>query len=163
MTSYSSSVLDIEAPVITLTPGSVNLFVGDPAYDSINDEIGFSATDNVDGDRTANVVVTNTINQSLPGPYIINYNVADTIGNLTISGTYTRAVTVSDNTGPTISGTPASFSVPTVGNTTQVVTYTLPTATDDVDPVVIVACSPNSGATFPYGVTHVSCSSTDLA
>lgn len=129
----------------------------------MNDEIGFSATDNVDGDRTANVVVTNTINQSVPGPYVINYNVSDLIGNLTVFGTYTRAVTVSDNTGPTISGTPVSFSEPTVGNTSQVVTFTAPTAIDDVDPVSTVTCSPASGATFPYGPTHVSCSSTDIA
>lgn len=163
LSSYSASVLDVEAPVISLTPGTVNLFVGDPAYDTVNDEIGFSATDNVDGDVTGNVVVTNTINQSAPGPYIINYNVSDIAGNLTIFGTYTRAVTVSDNTGPTISGTPTDFSVPTIGNTTQVVTFALPTATDDVDPVSTVTCSPTSGDTFPHGVTHVSCSSTDLA
>ncbi len=41
------------------------------------------------------------------------------------------------------------------------VTYTLPSATDDVDGAVGVVCSPVSGSTFPIGTTTVTCTATD--
>jgi sugar lactone lactonase YvrE len=44
---------------------------------------------------------------------------------------------------------------------TAVVTYTVPTATDNVDPSPGVSCSPASGSTFPMGATTVSCTATD--
>ncbi|HTE48988.1 MAG TPA: ice-binding family protein, partial [Candidatus Paceibacterota bacterium] len=44
-----------------------------------------------------------------------------------------------------------------------VVTYTSPTATDNVDATVVVTCLPASGTTFPIGVTKVKCNATDAA
>lgn len=60
-------------------------------------------------------------------------------------------------------GTPASFSVETIGDTSQVVEYGLPTATDDVDAEVTVTCSPASGSIFPHGLTPVTCEASDVA
>src|SRR5207247_3388319 len=44
---------------------------------------------------------------------------------------------------------------------TAVVTYTLPTATDNCDATVTVSCLPASGSTFNKGTTTVNCSATD--
>jgi CubicO group peptidase (beta-lactamase class C family) len=41
------------------------------------------------------------------------------------------------------------------------VTYSTPTATDDTDPSVTVACSPKSDSLFPVGNTTVTCTATD--
>jgi hypothetical protein len=41
------------------------------------------------------------------------------------------------------------------------VTYTKPTATDAVDGVRTVTCTPSSGSTFKVGTTTVSCTATD--
>jgi predicted extracellular nuclease len=42
-------------------------------------------------------------------------------------------------------------------------TFATPTATDNLDATVAVACAPVSGSTFPLGSTGVTCSATDLA
>lgn len=46
---------------------------------------------------------------------------------------------------------------------TAVVTYALPTATDNVDGTDPVSCTPTSGSDFPLGITPVSCTSSDKA
>jgi peptidoglycan/xylan/chitin deacetylase (PgdA/CDA1 family) len=48
-------------------------------------------------------------------------------------------------------------------NNPFVVTYTSPTATDNIDPSVSVSCSPTSGSFFNIGTTTVNCSSTDTS
>lgn len=70
-------VSDTVAPVITLigdSPMSVN--VGSTFADP-----GVSANDNVDGDISANVVVTGSVNTAVIGSYVLNYNVSDAAGN----------------------------------------------------------------------------------
>jgi hypothetical protein len=49
------------------------------------------------------------------------------------------------------------------GSGGSVVTYVLPTATDDNDGLRPVDCSPDSGSTFPLGQTTVACTSSDSA
>jgi predicted extracellular nuclease len=44
-----------------------------------------------------------------------------------------------------------------------IVTFTLPVATDNLDPAVPVLCAPASGTFFPVGNTTVSCTATDVA
>lgn len=44
-----------------------------------------------------------------------------------------------------------------------VATFTLPTATDNLDPSVSVSCAPVSGSLFALGTTGVTCSAADLA
>ena len=43
------------------------------------------------------------------------------------------------------------------------VAYTVPTATDDVDPNPTESCSPSSGSLFPLGTTQVTCTATDAS
>lgn len=69
-------------------------------------------------------------------------------------------VTVRDADGPVIV-CPASVNVsPAAGQSSAVVTYPPPTATDNL-PGVTTVCSPPSGSTFPLGTTPVTCTATD--
>ncbi len=76
--------------------------------------------------------------------------------------TVNRIVTVSDVTGPVLSGL-THIVIEQVGNASANVTYTQPTAIDDVDGVVAVSCLPTSGSPFIYGITAVLCNATDVA
>ena len=69
-------VSDATAPIITLTGGAVTLDVGDTFT-----EPGYTATDNVDGDITDQVVVTGTVDTATAGLYVLQYDVTDSSGN----------------------------------------------------------------------------------
>jgi len=70
---------DPEAPVITLTGGeNLTLTCG-----TIYAEPGFAASDNVDGDLTAEVAVEGEVLWYQPGTYEVVYTVADLFGNVT--------------------------------------------------------------------------------
>ncbi|MBO3115163.1 DUF5011 domain-containing protein [Winogradskyella sp. DF17] len=68
---------DTTAPVITLIGAStINLIVGD-----IYVEQGATASDNIDGDLTASLVIAGTVNTNVAGTYQVTYNVSDSAGN----------------------------------------------------------------------------------
>ena len=80
---------DIVAPVITLTGSdTINVTLGDAFTDP-----GATATDNVDGDITASIIVAgDTVDVNTAGTYTIIYNVSDAAGNPATE--VTRTVTV---------------------------------------------------------------------
>lgn len=82
--------IDNVAPVITLNGNAtISLTQGETFTDP-----GFTATDNLDGDITANVVVGgDTVDTNTTGTYIITYNVSDAAGNA--ANEVTRTVEVS--------------------------------------------------------------------
>jgi chitodextrinase len=82
---------DTVAPVITLNGASaINLVEG-----STYSELGATATDNVDGDITANIVIGgDVVNTSSVGTYVVTYNVSDAAGNA--AAEVTRTVTVTE-------------------------------------------------------------------
>ncbi|OUR98105.1 hypothetical protein A9Q86_13675 [Flavobacteriales bacterium 33_180_T64] len=85
-----SVIVDTTAPVIVLVgSATINLTTGD-SYT----EQGATATDNIDGDITANIVTTGTVNTSVAGTYFVNYNVSDAAGNAAVE--VTRTVNVTD-------------------------------------------------------------------
>jgi hypothetical protein len=96
----------------------------------------------------------------------------DSIG-ATFFGTYDVSATafsfvasnpvIADTTGPVIVGTPADIVAEATGAAGATVTYTPPTATDNVDASVSVSCTPASGSVFPLGTTTVTCTATDAA
>ncbi|MEM6722015.1 MAG: immunoglobulin-like domain-containing protein [Bacteroidota bacterium] len=84
-------------PVITLNGDAIiNLNVGDPYV-----ELGATATDNFDGDISANIAITGTVDTSVAGTYLIRYNVSDAAGNAAAEGTRTVNV-LADTTIPVI-------------------------------------------------------------
>ncbi len=68
---------DTTPPVIVLVGSStINLLVGD-TYN----EQGATATDNIDGNLTSNIVIAGNVNTASAGSYNVTYNVSDSAGN----------------------------------------------------------------------------------
>ena len=67
-----------------------------------------------------------------------------------------------DTTAPEIHGMPGDIEATTTG-ASKVVTWTDPTATDDVDPAPTVSCAPASGSAFDLGTTTVTCTASDAS
>ena len=117
--------VDTTPPVITLTGGASVQVLQGQAYV----EPGYTATDNIDGNVTARVTVTGTVNTNTPGTYTLTYRVSDAAGN---AATATRTVTVIyvDTTPPVI-----TLNGATTMQINQGTAYTEPgyTATDNTD------------------------------
>ncbi len=87
---------DSAAPVITLLGDDpVTIEVGSTYTDA-----GATATDNYDGDISANIVVSGTVDTSTLGAYTLSYDVSDSSSNS--ATTVTRTVNVVDTTAPVI-------------------------------------------------------------
>lgn len=119
---------DTTPPVITITGGTPALEIG-----GVYTPPTVTATDDVDGDLTAEIVVGgDTVDDGVAGTYTMTYNVTDSSGNKAETKTFTvkisEQVTV-DTTPPVITLTGGTTSM-TVGGT-----YTPPTvfATDNSD------------------------------
>ena len=89
--TFSCVPPDTTAPVITLTGDEVvELFFGDSYTDA-----GASASDDIDGDLTASIVVGgDTVDTLTVGTYVVTYNVSDAAGNPAIEVTRTVNVTI---------------------------------------------------------------------
>ncbi len=146
---------DTTAPSISLLGASpLNLTVGDSYTDP-----GATASDNVDGDITGNIVVGgDTVNTSVAGTYVVTYNVSDAAGNSAAQVTRTVTVVASmlDTTPPVISLLGASSLNLTVGDS-----YTDPgaTALDNVDGditsnIVVGGDTVNTAVAGTYVVTY---------
>ena len=97
------NVSDTTIPTITL--------LGDSSIDLTNGTIfvdpNYTANDNIDGDITADVVRTGSININVDGAYVLSYNVFDAGGNAAI--TVTRTVNVITPTPITIEAETATI------------------------------------------------------
>ncbi len=81
---------DTTPPVIVLNGSStINLTVGD-TYN----ELGATATDNIDGNLTSSIVIGGFVNTAVAGTYNVTYDVSDTAGNAATQ--VVRTVIVSD-------------------------------------------------------------------
>ena len=90
------NVTDTTAPVITLVgDAEVTVEVGTTYTD-----LGATASDNSDGDITADINVTNPVDTSVIGSYTVTYNVDDSNGNAATG--VIRTVNVTDTTAPVI-------------------------------------------------------------
>ncbi|AXG71264.1 pesticidal crystal protein Cry22Aa [Kordia sp. SMS9] len=88
---------DTTIPVITLNgDATINLNVGD-TYN----ELGATATDNIDGNLTGNILINGTVDTSVAGTYFITYNVSDAAGNAATEVTRTVNI-IADTTIPVI-------------------------------------------------------------
>lgn len=90
------NVADTTIPIITVL-GSTNLTV---EKGNTYSDAGATATDNIDGNITANIIKTGSVTTASTGTYVITYNVSDNAGNAAV--TKTRSVQVTDTTAPVI-------------------------------------------------------------
>ena len=116
---------DTTAPIITLNgSATMNLTVGD----TFNDP-GATATDNVDGDISANIVVTGSVNTQAAGTYTLNYNVSDAAGNA--AAQVSRTVNVNEPAGDTQAPTaPTNLTASNITETTASLSWNA--STDNV-------------------------------
>lgn len=143
-------VADTTPPVITLIGAStINLNVGDTYT-----EQGATASDNLDGDITANIVISGTVNTAVAGTYFVNYNVSDAAGNAAAEVTRTVNV-IPDTTPPVITLIGASTIDLFVGDT---YTEQGATATDNIDgdltSSIVIGGSVNTNVAGSYQVTY---------
>lgn len=94
------------------------------------------------------------------GSTVVGCSATDTAG-ATTTGSFTVAVV--DTTAPALAGMPGPMTLGTADPTGRTVDYSLPSATDIVDPAPSVACAPAPGAWFPVGTTSVTCTATDAS
>ena len=88
---------DTVAPIITLTgDAEITIYKGQSFQDA-----GATATDNVDGDITANITVTGSVDTNTVGAYELKYNVSDAAGNTATEVTRTVNV-IADTIAPEI-------------------------------------------------------------
>ena len=86
--SRTVRVVDNQAPAITLNGDATMTVDCASAYV----EPGATALDNCDGDLTAAIVITGSVDTETPGSYLINYDVTDTFGNVAARATRTVVV-----------------------------------------------------------------------
>lgn len=80
---------DTTRPVITLTGDNPQILDFSEAYT----ELGATASDDRDGDLTASIVTdASAVDTTMPGDYLVTYNVTDAAGNAAVA--VTRTVTV---------------------------------------------------------------------
>ncbi|GAA0719757.1 hypothetical protein GCM10009430_19170 [Aquimarina litoralis] len=89
------NVIDNTSPVITLEGANPFILnIGNTFTDP-----GANASDNVDGNITADITVSGSVDVNTPGDYILTYSVTDSSNN---TATITRTVRVIDNVPPVI-------------------------------------------------------------
>jgi len=94
-----TAAADKTAPVITLLGQKAVTIKQGATYS----DAGATATDNVDGNITKKIKLSNPVDTSLPGVYTVTYNVSDHAGNAATQVTRTVTVTkAADTTPPTI-------------------------------------------------------------
>ena len=149
---------DTTKPIITVIPP-------DPAtveYRGVYTDNSATATDNIDGDRTASIITVNPVDPNVinvvpntttkvVGVYTVTYNVSDTSGNT--ADEKTRTVNVLDTTAPVISAPITSNA--TVAGTRKVndtITFTL--TPDIAEPVATIAGAYN-GQTLTWTTADI--------
>jgi uncharacterized repeat protein (TIGR01451 family) len=90
----------------------------------------------------------------------VNCTAIDAAGNTARCG---FTVTVNDTQAPTIACPANVTSATDTGQCSAVVSYALPTATDNCAGAVLIICSPASGTAFAKGVNTVNCTATDVS
>ena len=136
-------VVDRTAPVITLIGSSqMTLLVG-----STYAELGYTAIDNYDGDLTASVTVTGSVDTLQTGTYYLYYDVSDGSGNAAVQQARTVHVSAIPEP-PQPEGAPTVVNplpdVSLVGPETRVLS--LSDVFRDTDRLIITAASSNYAA-----------------
>ncbi len=156
------TVSDVTAPVITLTGDNPQSIAEGSPYV----ELGATASDNVDGDLSAEIVIdASGVDTNTPGTYTVSYTSTDSFGN---SSTVERTVIVTDATPPVITVIEDPLVVTTTGDTASVDYLANVSVSDNVDGVLVPDCTVDGAAAanpvdLPRGTATVDCSATDAA
>jgi hypothetical protein len=154
--SFGVTVQDTTPPAIQGVPAHVTVEATGPAGGTATFTPP-TATDTVDG--PVPVKLDHDSGAIFPlGDTTVNCTAADAHGN---RAAVAFTVTVQDTTPPAIGAVPAPLKVEATDARGAVVTFTSPTATDQVDGTVPVICTPASGTVFPVGTTTVTGTATD--
>ena len=145
------SVVDTVKPVITLLgSSSMSLMAGGTFTDP-----GATASDNYDGDISARIVRTGSVNTGAAGVHTLTYNVSDYAGNAALPLTRTVTVTAPDTTKPVIT---LLGSTPVTVNVFGTYTDAGATATDNVDGTItnriVKTSTVNANVVGTYSVTY---------
>ena len=116
-------------------------------------DAGATASDNYDGDITANIVAVSTVNENVVGSYTVTYDITDANGNSAV--TITRTVNVVDEIAPVITLTGDATVTHEVKTT---YTDTGATATDnydgDITSSIVAVSTVNEDVVGSYTVTY---------
>ena len=93
-------VADTLPPVLALLDGNPLMHVIGTAFA----DPGATATDICSGDRTANIIVSGTVNPNVAGSFSLVYSVSDTVGNVAVTDRTVVVVTQPALTGSTALG-----------------------------------------------------------
>ncbi len=154
--TFTVTVTDDEKPVISTNADiAVNTDAGSPG--AVVTYLAPTATDNCPGVVVSCVPASGSL---FPiGQSTVVCTATDAAGN---TSTSTFKVTVTDLEAPVLSVTPGINANIDAGTCGAVVTFDLPTASDNSGSVTVVAVPP-SGSTFPVGNTTVTLTATDAS
>lgn len=151
--SFTVTVQDTTPPAVT--PPSNIVFEATGGSGAVVSYSGQSAFDLVDGPLTPSCSPASGSTFGL-GLNTVTCSATDSHNN---TGSRSFTINVTDTTAPALS-LPADLTVEAAGPAGAMATFSA-SASDLVDGPVAVSCDHNSGATFPLGVTTVTCSATD--
>jgi hypothetical protein len=165
-TSRASFTLHVNAAPVTNTKPALTLpaNITEEATGASGAAVSYTATANDKEDGALTPDCSPKSGSTFPvGTTTVNCSATDS-GNLSASGSFTVEVTPQvDRAAPVFSNVPADITEEATSSAGASVTYTGPTATDNVDGPVPVKCLPASGSTFALGTTEVTCSAEDAA
>jgi uncharacterized protein YjdB len=166
----STSVTVAPAPVVDITPPTINLLGTSPidvTQNTTYTDAGATASDNVDGNITANITTVNPVNTAILGTYTVTYNVSDAAGNPATQVTrtvnvvavvvppVTATVTRSFSTLTPAAGTSLTVSLAVAMNPADILTLIEETA-----PVGWVITNPGTGTVGADGILRLNVAAT---
>ena len=154
--SFTVTVNDTQAPTVSC-PAPVTVGTDSGQCSAVVSFATPAATDNCPGTTVSCVPASGS---TFPvGTTMVTCTATDASAN---TASCSFSVTVIDTEAPTVA-CPSPISVPNApGQCSAVVNFATPSASDNCAGAT-VACVPASGATFPIGVTTVTCTATDAA
>ena len=155
--SFTVTVADMTAPVFNPATEAVTAEAAGPHGAAVHFPTP-TATDNVDDAVTVTCTPASGSVFGL-GNSAVTCSASDRAGN---RAAVSLTVTVSDTTAPVFNPTTEAVTAEATGPNGAVVNYPIPTATDNLD-AVVVTCSPASGSLFKLGTTAGGCTASDAA
>lgn len=153
--TFTVSVVDTTPPAFDAAPGDVTVEATGPAGAPVSFPLP-AARDLRDG--AVAVACAPEPGSIFPlGSTPVLCTAADAAGNRASTSFQVQVV----DTTPPVLALPADLVVEATGPAGAAASWPAPSADDLVDGQVAVACAPESGAVFPYGVTAVTCSASD--